>query len=69
MNNQKQFYELLIGCPCSKPTKTCVIEIYRNMSLLELIYTSNLKTCGQTDVLFLKHIECLKCRMGQKAAS
>jgi hypothetical protein len=69
MNHQNQFFKLLMGCPYNQPTKSCSIEKYRKMSLLELVDTLNHTTCDQINVLVIEHAECSRCRTGQKIAS
>jgi hypothetical protein len=69
MNNQNQFYKLLMGCPFGNPTKECVIERYRKMSILDLMDNYRVMERNEINVLFGEHTECIKYRTDQKIAS
>jgi hypothetical protein len=69
MNNQNQFYKLLMGCPFGHSLCGCIIERYRKMSITELIDDPKLIDPDYINFLLNEHAGCLKIRNGQKVAS
>jgi hypothetical protein len=65
MKKLKHFYELMLGCPFDRDVNKCVIETYREMSLVELIDRMNRQNMS---ILFNKYTLCDKCRTEQKVA-
>ncbi len=69
MKYTARFYELILDCPFNDPVDDCIFQIYRKMTLSELINaTRNLDTIDKKAILD-KHDECVRKRTLKKKAS
>lgn len=69
MENQNQFYLLLLGCPFNHPLDDCVFSKYRTMPLTMLIEELKKLSIAEMQAMVESHTACYKRRIIHKFAS
>lgn len=69
MRRKTLFYELILECPYIHPLKTCPFNVYRKMSITELIDTTRNFKSSDYKLMINQHKECYKKRKLEEAKS